>query len=71
MAMAPDGRVFYNELLAGNVRIVDILGGAWQLRPILLFYVNVGQGEDQGLLGIVLDPKFFDEPLCVYLLCDE
>lgn len=58
MAMAPDGRVFYNELLAGNVRIVDILGGAWQLRPTPFYHVNVGQGEDQGLLGIVLDPNF-------------
>jgi len=58
MAMAPDGRVFYNELLTGNVRIVDIVGGAWQLRPTPFFHVNVGQGTEQGLLGLVLDPNF-------------
>jgi aldose sugar dehydrogenase len=58
MAMAPDGRVFYNELLTGNVRIVDIVSGAWQLRPTPFYHVDVGQGRDQGLLGIVLDPNF-------------
>ena len=58
MAMAPDGRVFYNELLTGNVRIVDIVSGAWQLRPTLFYHVDVGQGRDQGLLGLVLDPNF-------------
>ena len=58
MAMAPDGRVFYNELLTGNVRIVDIVGGAWQLRPTPFYHVDVGQGTDQGLLGLVLDPNF-------------
>ena len=58
MAMAPDGRVFYNELLTGNVRIVDIVSGAWRLRPTPFYHVDVGQGVDQGLLGIVLDPNF-------------
>lgn len=58
MAMAPDGRVFYNELLTGNVRIVDIVSGVWRLRPTPFYHVDVGQGRDQGLLGIVLDPNF-------------
>jgi glucose/arabinose dehydrogenase len=58
MAMAPDGRVFYNELRTGNVRIVDIVGGVWKLRPTPFYHVDVGQGVDQGLLGIVLDPNF-------------
>ena len=58
MAMAPDGRVFYNELRAGNVRIVDIVNGAWQLRPTPFYHVDVGQVVDQGLLGLVLDPNF-------------
>ncbi|BFU94682.1 MAG: hypothetical protein NTNFB02_14040 [Nitrospira sp.] len=58
MAVAPDGRVFFNELLTGNVRIVDIVGGAWQLRPTTFYHVDVGHGRDQGLLGLVLDPNF-------------
>jgi glucose/arabinose dehydrogenase len=58
MAMAPDGRVFYNELRTGDVRIVDIVGGAWQLHPTPFYHVDVGQVVDQGLLGIVLDPNF-------------
>lgn len=58
MALAPDGRVFFNELRTGNVRIVDIVGGAWQLRPTPFFHVEVGQGTEQGLLGLVLDPNF-------------
>lgn len=58
MAMAPDGRVFYNEWRTGNVRIVDIVGGVWQLRPIPFYHVDVGQVVEQGLLGIVLDPNF-------------
>lgn len=59
MALAPDGRVFYNELLTGNVRIVDIAGdGTWQLRQTPFYHVEVGHGTDQGLLGLVLDPNF-------------
>ena len=58
MALAPDGRVFYNELRTGNVRIVDIVGGAWQLRQTPFFHVDVGQGTEQGLFGLVLDPNF-------------
>lgn len=58
MALAPDRRVFYNELRAGNVRIVDIVGGVWKLRPTPFYHVDAGQGTDQGLLGIVLDPNF-------------
>lgn len=58
MAMAPDGRVFYNELSTGNVRIVDIVGGTWTLRPTPFYHVDVGQVGEQGLLGLVLDPNF-------------
>ena len=58
MALAPDGRVFFNELRTGNVRIVDIVGGAWKLHPAPFYHVDVGQVVDQGLLGLVLDPNF-------------
>lgn len=72
MAMAPDGRVFYNELLTGNVRIVDIVGGAWQLRPTPFYHVNVGQGRDQGLLGLVLDPNFStNHYVYIYYVTDD
>ena len=58
MAMAPDGRVFFNELRTGNVRIIDIMGGTWTLRPTPFYHVDVGQVGEQGLLGLVLDPNF-------------
>jgi glucose/arabinose dehydrogenase len=58
MALAPDGRVFYNELRNGNVRIVDTAGGTWNLLPDPFYHVDVGQVVDQGLLGLVLDPNF-------------
>lgn len=58
MAFAPDGRVFFGELRSGNVRIVDIVADQWKLRDAPFYHVNVGQGQDQGLLGLVLDPNF-------------
>jgi glucose/arabinose dehydrogenase len=58
LAPAPDGRLFYNELRTGNVRIVDIVGDTWQLRPTPFYHVDVGQDVEQGLIGIVLDPGF-------------
>lgn len=58
MAMAPDGRVFYNEHQTGNVRIVDTAGGTWNLLPDFFYHVDVAQAGEQGLLGIVLDPNF-------------
>jgi glucose/arabinose dehydrogenase len=58
MVLAPDGRVFYSELLTGNVRIVDIVGGTWQVRSTPFYHVDVGQGRDQGPLGLALDPNF-------------
>lgn len=58
MVLAPDGRVFYSELLTGDVRIVDIVGDTWQVRSTPFYHVDVGHGKDQGLLGLTLDPNF-------------
>ena len=34
------------------------MSGEWRLRPTPFYRVDVGQGRDQGLLGLVLDPNF-------------
>jgi glucose/arabinose dehydrogenase len=55
MALAPDGRLFFNELSTGNVRVVDadgvLLGAPFATLPVLT------SGE-QGLLGLALAPDF-------------
>ncbi len=57
-AFAPDGRVFYNELQAGGVRIIK--DGAVLPDPFVSLSV-VGRNE-MGLLGLALDPDFATEP---------
>lgn len=62
LAFAPDGRLFFNELRTGQVRIVE--DGELRGDPFVALDV-VGQGE-MGLLGIALSPDFANEPY-VYL----
>jgi glucose/arabinose dehydrogenase len=55
LAVATDGRVFYNELLTGNVRVVSAAG---ELDPAPVVTVPVLTGGERGLLGIALAPDF-------------
>ncbi|MGH7227827.1 MAG: PQQ-dependent sugar dehydrogenase [Nitrospiraceae bacterium] len=55
MAVAPDGRIFYNELATGDIRLID---PAWQLRQQVFAHLQVATVGEQGLLGIALDPNF-------------
>ena len=54
LAFAPDGRLFFTELLTGNIRIFQ--GGALVAAP----FANVppAPGSESGLLGICLSPTF-------------
>jgi glucose/arabinose dehydrogenase len=54
MAFAPDGRLFYNELKTGNVRVVK----AGVLQPQPFTSVQVDTSGETGLLGIAIDPDF-------------
>lgn len=55
MALAPDGRVFFNERLSGAVRIIN---QQWQLVPTPFCQLTVLANGEQGLLGLTLDPNF-------------
>lgn len=55
MALAPDGRVFFNERLTGAIRIVN---QQWQLVPTPFCQLTVLTNSEQGLLGLTLDPTF-------------
>ena len=55
MALAPDGRVFFNERLTGKIRIIN---PQWQLVPTEFCQISVATNGEQGLLGLVLDPAF-------------
>jgi glucose/arabinose dehydrogenase len=55
MALAPDGRLFFNELQTGNVRVVDAAG---TLLPTPFATVPVLTNGEQGLLGLALAPDF-------------
>src|SRR6266540_445443 len=54
LAFAPDGRLFFNEVLEGRVRILD--GGVLQPEPFVVLPTT--RGREQGALGLALDPSF-------------
>jgi len=55
LALAPDGRVFFNERLTGNIRIIN---QQWQLVSTPFCQLSVATSGEQGLLGLALDPNF-------------
>jgi len=58
LEFAPDGRLFYNELRTGRIRIVN--RGQLQPEPFVdLDVVNLtDRYSEHGLLGLALDPEF-------------
>ena len=57
LEFAPDGRLFYNELRTGQIRIVA--GGQLQEQPFAtLEVVRLESYSEHGLLGLALDPDF-------------
>lgn len=54
MAFAPDGRLFFNELRTGNVRVVE----NGQVLPQPFVTLSVKTDCECGVLGLALDPEF-------------
>jgi aldose sugar dehydrogenase len=54
MTFAPDGRLFYNELKSGKIRIVQ----NGRLLPEPFYEFKVAGQPETGLLGLALDPDF-------------
>ncbi|HVK24026.1 MAG TPA: ThuA domain-containing protein [Actinokineospora sp.] len=54
IAVAPDGRVFYTELVKGQVRVYDPTLG----RTVTAATIPVYSGGEDGLLGLAIDPGF-------------
>ena len=59
LAAAPDGRLFYAELLTGNIRIVK--DGHVLSEPFATID-DVSNHRESGLLGLALHPNFPQEP---------
>jgi aldose sugar dehydrogenase len=55
MTFAPDGRLFFNEVSKGTVRIVEA-DGALQDEPFV--QLRVARRTEMGALGLALDPAF-------------
>ena len=55
MALAPDGRVFFNERLTGKIRLIN---PQWQLVSTQFCQIAIATNGEQGLLGLTLDPDF-------------
>ena len=55
LAAAPDGRLFFNELMTGNVRVISPAG---DLVGEPFYGVEILTGGERGLLGIALAPDF-------------
>lgn len=66
MAFAPDGRLFFNELDAGRVRVV--VNGA--LQPQAFATLQVETSGERGLLGLAFDPQFASNRF-VYVLYSD
>src|SRR3989337_2539197 len=54
LAVAPDGRIFFNEKNTGNIRVIQ--KGVLQSSPFAT--LRISNNGEQGLLGIALDPSF-------------
>ncbi len=54
MAWAPDGRLFFNELMSGRIRILQ----DGELLPEPFAELSVGSLGEKGLLGLALHPEF-------------
>ncbi|MBI4461651.1 MAG: PQQ-dependent sugar dehydrogenase [Acidobacteria bacterium] len=66
LAFAPDGRLFFNELQTGNVRIIE----NGQLLPTPFASLPVETSGERGLLGLAFDPNFASNRF-VYLLYSD
>lgn len=62
LAFAPDGRLFYNELLTGNIRVVlpdgTLLPEPFAHLDIATSEPGPGRGGEWGLIGLAVDPDF-------------
>ncbi|MFQ6020219.1 MAG: PQQ-dependent sugar dehydrogenase [Dehalococcoidia bacterium] len=54
LAFAPDGRLLYNELRSGRIRIVE----DGELQPEPFATLEVQNTGEHGLLGLAIDPEF-------------
>ncbi|MHC5012072.1 MAG: PQQ-dependent sugar dehydrogenase, partial [Planctomycetota bacterium] len=59
IAMAGDGRIFFNELMTGDTRIILADG---TLQAQVFAHADLVLGPHQGLLGLVLHPAFDTDP---------
>lgn len=57
-AFTPDGRLLFNELKEGNVRVIE--GG--ELQEAAFLTLEVAQPAEAGLLGLALDPDYETTP---------
>jgi len=66
LAEAPDGRILYNELLSGRVRVIEASGA---LSPTPFATIAVETGGERGLLGLALSPGFAQDGHVYVLAC--
>ena len=66
IAVAPDGRIFFNELATGDTRVIRADGS---LQPEAFAHSDVVVGGHRGLLGIALHPDFATNGWVYVLAC--
>lgn len=64
MVFAPDGTLYYNEKITGNVRFVRP-DGTTRIEPVITLPTNALQ--ERGMLGITLSPHFAEDRL-IYVM---
>ena len=66
LAPAPDGRLFFAELLTGNIRIFQ--DGQVLPKPFAVLE-DVSNFGESGFLGLALHPDFSQTALCLRHVC--
>jgi glucose/arabinose dehydrogenase len=66
LAFAPDGRLFFNELTTGQVRIIQ--NGMLLAQPFI--DLDVETSGERGLLGLAFDPQFASNRFVYVLFSD-
>ena len=58
MVFAPDGRMFFSEVVEGTVRVAEPTKDGFQLLEAPFAKLTIAKGGESGTLGVALDPDF-------------
>ncbi|MCC7372440.1 MAG: PQQ-dependent sugar dehydrogenase [Chloroflexi bacterium] len=70
MTFAPDGRMFFSEVVEGTVRVAEPTADGYRLLTAPFAKLTIAKGGETGTLGIAVDPAY-EQNRWVYLYYSE